>query len=453
MKIIIAGNGKMGRALTRQLTSEGHDITLIDSNNSVLESSIELFDVMAVYGNCASMEVLRQANVAEADLLIAATNADEVNLLCCMTAHGMNRRLHTIARIRNPEYTEQAYALRDVFGLSLAVNPELQTAAEIDRLLKYPGFLKRDTFAKGRVEIVELLVDERSKLCDVTLTHLGGIVKCRVLVCAVLRNGRTVAPDGNFVIKAHDKLFVTATSNNLAMLLDNLGIVTRRVRRAILCGGGRLGYYLANRLSQSGVGVQLIEQNAARCKQLADMLPDVSIINGDASDTTLLESENLRGSDALVTMTGLDELNMIISLYGRSVGVPHIVTKISHNENSDIVDGLPLGSVICPKELSTNTIVRYVRAMQNQVGAALSVHSIANGQVEALEFRVDSNTPHCGVELRDIHLKRNVLIVCITSKDGPVIANGSSSYEPGDTVVLVTSSDTIIHNLNEMFDD
>ena len=183
------------------------------------------------------------------------------------------------------------------------------------------------------------------------------------------------------------------------------------------------------------------------------MLPDVSIINGDASDTTLLESENLRGSDALVTMTGLDELNMIISLYGRSVGVPHIVTKISHNENSDIVDGLPLGSVICPKELSTNTIVRYVRAMQNQVGAALSVHSIANGQVEALEFRVDSNTPHCGVELRDIHLKRNVLIVCITSKDGPVIANGSSSYEPGDTVVLVTSSDTIIHNLNEMFDD
>ncbi len=453
MKIIIAGNGKMGRALTRQLTSEGHDITLIDSNNNVLESSIELFDVMVVYGNCASMEVLRQANVAETDLLIAATNADEVNLLCCMTAHGMNRRLHTIARIRNPEYTEQAYALRDVFGLSLAVNPELQTAAEIDRLLKYPGFLKRDTFAKGRVEIVELLVDERSKLCNVTLMHLGGIVKCRVLVCAVLRNGHTVAPDGNFVIKAHDKLFVTATSNNLAMLLDNLGIVTRRVRRAILCGGGRLGYYLANRLSQSGVGVQLIEQNAARCKQLSDMLPDVSIIHGDASDTTLLESENLRGSDALVTMTGLDELNMIISLYGRSVGVPHIVTKISHNENSDIVDGLPLGSVICPKELSTNTIVRYVRAMQNQVGAALSVHSIANGQVEALEFRVDSNTPHCGVELRDIHLKRNVLIVCITSKDGPVIANGSSSYEPGDTVVIVTSSDTIIHNLNEMFDD
>ena len=388
MKIIIAGNGKVGLALTRQLTSEGYDVTLIDSNNNVLESSIERFDVMAVYGNCASMEVLRQANIEEADLLITATSADEVNLLCCMTAHGMNRRLHTIARIRNPEYTEQAYTLRDMFGLSMAVNPEQQTAAEVDRLLRYPGFLKRDTFAKGRVEIVELLVDEHSKLCNVTLLHLGGIVKCRVLVCAVLRDGRTVAPDGDFVLKANDRIFVTAPANNLAMLLSNLGIVTRRVRRVILCGGGRLGYYLAQKLSQNGVAVQLIEQDAARCRQLAGMLPDVSIINGDASDTNLLESENIKGCDALVTMTGLDELNMIISLYGRSVGVPHIVTKISHNENSDIVDSLPLGSVVCPKELCTNTIVRYVRAMQNQVGAAVSVHSIANGQVEALEFRV-----------------------------------------------------------------
>ena len=453
MKIIIAGNGKVGLALTRQLTSEGYDVTLIDSNNNVLESSIERFDVMAVYGNCASMEVLRQANIEEADLLITATSADEVNLLCCMTAHGMNRRLHTIARIRNPEYTEQAYTLRDMFGLSMAVNPEQQTAAEVDRLLRYPGFLKRDTFAKGRVEIVELLVDEHSKLCNVTLLHLGGIVKCRVLVCAVLRNGRTVAPDGDFVLKANDRIFVTAPANNLAMLLSNLGIVTRRVRRVILCGGGRLGYYLAQKLSQNGVAVQLIEQDAARCRQLAGMLPDVSIINGDASDTNLLESENIKGCDALVTMTGLDELNMIISLYGRSVGVPHIVTKISHNENSDIVDSLPLSSVVCPKELCTNTIVRYVRAMQNQVGAAVSVHSIANGQVEALEFRVESNTPHCGEELRNLHLTPNVLIVCITSKDGPMIPNGASSYEPGNTIVIVSSSNTIIHNLNEIFDD
>lgn len=452
MKIIIAGNGKVGLALTKQLSAEGYDLTLIDSNNDVLESSVERYDVMAVYGNCASMEILEEANVEDADLLIAATSADEVNLLCCMTAHGMNPRMHTIARIRNPEYTAQAYKMRDVFGLSLAVNPELQTAMEVERLLKYPGFLKRDTFAKGRAEIVELMVDEHSKLCNVKLQNLSSIVKCKVLVCAVLREGHTVAPDGDFMLKANDRIFVTAPSNNLTMLLNNLGVIQRKVRRAILCGGGRVGYYLAQRLLMSGIAVQIIEQDSERCLQLASMLPEASVIHGDASDPMLLESENLTGCDALVTMTGLDELNMIISLYGRSMDVPHIVTKLGRLDSSNIVNSLPLGSVVCPKELCCNTIVRYVRAMQNQVGAAMTVHSIANGQVEAAEFRVDDTTLHCGEELRNIRLRKNVLIVCITKGAKIVIPGGTSSFDIGDTLVIVTSGDTIIHNLNEIFE-
>lgn len=452
MKIIIAGNGKVGLALTKQLSAEGYDLTLIDSNNDVLESSVERYDVMAVYGNCASMEILEEANVEDADLLIAATSADEVNLLCCMTAHGMNPRMHTIARIRNPEYTAQAYKMRDVFGLSLAVNPELQTAMEVERLLKYPGFLKRDTFAKGRAEIVELMVDEHSKLCNVKLQNLSSIVKCKVLVCAVLREGHTVAPDGNFILKANDRIFVTAPSNNLTMLLNNLGVIQRKVKRAILCGGGRVGYYLAQRLLMSGIAVQIIEQDSERCLQLASMLPDASVIHGDASDPMLLESENLTGCDALVTMTGLDELNMIISLYGHNMDVPHIVTKLGRLDSSNIVNSLPLGSVVCPKELCCNTIVRYVRAMQNQVGAAMTVHSIANGQVEAAEFRVDESTLHCGEELRNIRLRKNVLIVCITKGAKIVIPGGTSSFDIGDTLVIVTSGDTIIHNLNEIFE-
>ena len=452
MKIIIAGNGKVGLALTKQLSAEGYDLTLIDSNNDVLESSVERYDVMAVYGNCASMEILEEANVEDADLLIAATSADEVNLLCCMTAHGMNPRMHTIARIRNPEYTAQAYKMRDVFGLSLAVNPELQTAMEVERLLKYPGFLKRDTFAKGRAEIVELMVDEHSKLCNVKLQNLSSIVKCKVLVCAVLREGHTVAPDGNFILKANDRIFVTAPSNNLTMLLNNLGVIQRKVKRAILCGGGRVGYYLAQRLLMSGIVVQIIEQDSERCLQLASMLPDASVIHGDASDPMLLESENLTGCDALVTMTGLDELNMIISLYGHNMDVPHIVTKLGRLDSSNIVNSLPLGSVVCPKELCCNTIVRYVRAMQNQVGAAMTVHSIANGQVEAAEFRVDESTLHCGEELRNIRLRKNVLIVCITKGAKIVIPGGTSSFDIGDTLVIVTSGDTIIHNLNEIFE-
>lgn len=218
MKIIVAGGGKLGGMLTRQLSAEGYDLTLIDANLRQLESSEERFDIMVVQGNCASMEVLEQADVREADLLIAVTGADEINLLCCMTAHGMNRRLHTIARVRNPEYADQIYKMRDMFALSMTVNPENQAAVEIERLLKYPGFLKRDTFAKGRVEIVELRIDANNRLCNVALNDMNNIVKCKILVCAVLRNGTAIAPDGNFVLREGDRIFVTAATKELTSL-------------------------------------------------------------------------------------------------------------------------------------------------------------------------------------------------------------------------------------------
>ena len=215
MKIIIAGGGKVGATLTRQLSAEGYDLTLIDKNPHVLDSTMNAYDVMAVQGNCATMATLRQAGVEDADLLIAVTNADEVNLLCCMTAHGLNPKLHTIARIRNPEYAHQIYKMRNSFGLSLTVNPEKQAAIEIERLLKYPGFLRRETFAKGRVEIVELRIDEKSKLCNVSLGDLGSVVKCRVLVCAVLREGEAIAPKGDFVLRQGDRVFVSAPTDRL----------------------------------------------------------------------------------------------------------------------------------------------------------------------------------------------------------------------------------------------
>ena len=258
---------------------------MIDSNMKVLESSEERYDIMVVHGNCASMDVLLQAGVKEADLLIAMAGADEVNLLCCMTAHGLNANIHTIARVCNPEYTNQIYAMRDMFGLSMVVNPERQAATEIERLLKYPGFLKRDTFTKGRVEIVELRIDERSKLCNVALNDMDGIVKCKTLVCAVLRDGKAVAPGGNFVLRAGDRIYVTAFTNVLATLLKNLGVVTHKVKRVMLCGGGRVSYYLANQLQNSGIQVQIIEQNAERCRQLSAMLPSTCIIQGSRAAT------------------------------------------------------------------------------------------------------------------------------------------------------------------------
>ncbi len=452
VKIIIAGNGKVGAALTRQLSAEGDELTLIDSNLKVLESSEELYDIMVVEGNCASMEVLKQAGVKDADLLIAMAGADEVNLLCCMTAHAMNANIHTIARVCNPQYMEQIFSMREMFGLSMAVNPERQAAVEIERLLKYPGFLKRDTFTKGRVEIVELRIDSRSKLCNVALNDMYGIVKCKILVCAVLREGKAIAPNGNFILREGDRIFVTAFTNTLTILLKNLGIITHKAKRAILCGGGRVSYYLAKQLENSGMGIQIIEQDAERCRQLAVQLPSACIIQGDASNQLLLEQEGISSCDAVVTLTGLDELNMIISLYGASCKVPQIITKLGHIENTDILGNLSLDSVISPKELCCNTIVQYVRAMKNQTGAALTVHTIADGQAEAMEFLVDGKVKHCGVPLKNLKLKKGVLVVCIAKGAKMEIPNGDSYFNIGDIVYIVTSKEKSIYQLNDMFE-
>ena len=451
MNIIIAGDGKVGSMLTRQLSSEGHDITVIDSNAAVLQQSVERYDVISVHGNCASMNVLQQAGAKDADLLIAATSADEVNLLCCTTAHALNPKLHTIARIRNPEYTEQIYRMRNVFGLSMVINPENQAATEIDRLLKYPGFLRRDTFAKGKTEIVELRVDGNSKLKDVRLMDLRSIVRCQVLVCAVLRDGSAVAPRGDFVLREGDRIFVTALSHNLTTLLKNLGLLTRRVRDVTICGGGRISYYLAARLKKSGISVRIIEKDYDRCKVLCELLPDADIIHGNVREQDLLESEGIGDTDALVSLTGQDELNMIVSLYGTSRNVPQVITKLSHIGNRSVIGNLSLGSVVSPRELVCSNIVRYVRAMENQTGAAISVHTIADGQAEAMEFLVEENTRNCDKLLKEIKLKPNVLLVSISHGANTEIPNGDSMFSWGDTVVVVTNSRESIRQLNDIF--
>lgn len=452
MRIIIAGDGKVGAMLTKQLSAEGYDLTLIDADPEVLESTESRYDVMSVQGNCASMETLERAGIRETDLLIAVTNADEVNLLCCMTAHGMNPDIHTIARIRNPEYNDQIFKMRNLFALSMMINPERQAAVEIERLLKYPSFLKRDTFAKGRVEIVELRVDAGHKLCNIALNDLYNIVKCKILVCTVIRNGKAVMPGGDFVLMEGDRIFVTAPTNVLTTLLRNLGIITHKAKRVILCGGGRVSYYLAQMLLKNGIGVQIVERDYEKCVQLANMIPKATVIHGDATKEFLLDNEGISDCDALVTLTGVDEMNIIISLYGSSCKVPQIITKLGRLENNTILDVLPLGSIISPKELSCNNIVQYVRAMQNQTGAALTVYMIADGQAEAVEFMVDRNTLHCGEPLKKLRLKKNVLVACIMHGAQLEIPNGDSSFAQGDTVIVVTGADRVLYRLDDIFE-
>ena len=450
MDIIIAGVGKTGLTLARQLIAEGHDLTLIDTSSHVLESALERYDAMAVCGNCASKDTLLQAGIKKAELLIAATDADEVNLLCCMTAHGVNKSIHTIARIRRPEYAEQVMTMPEVFPLSLTVNPEKRAALEIERLLKYPGFLRRDTFAKGRVEIVELRIDEQSKLRDVSLIEMSSIIKCRVLVCAVLRAGEAVAPSGNFVLRSGDRIFVTAPTADLTVLLKNLGIITRRVRNVLICGGGRVSFYLAKLLEDDNISVKLLDRDYDRCVELAELLPDTSVIHGDCSSQQTLESQGIRDADAVACLTGMDETNMITALYADKLGVCQVITKLSRGK-AGFADALPLGSVICPKELCSNDIVRYVRAMQNQTGAAISLHTIADGQVEAVEFLVDSSTKNRDLPLKKLKLRSNVLIASITHGADTHIPNGDSMFTEGDTVVVVTAGRGILKQINDIF--
>ena len=453
MKIIVAGGGKIGQSLVRQLVQEGHDLTVIDRDPQVLQSIVEHMDAMGVEGNCASKSVLLQAGVEDANLLIAATKSDEVNLVCCMTAHGINKNIHTIARILNPEYSEQVATMRDVFPLSMTINPDRRAAAEMERLLKYPGFLRRDTFAKGRVEIVELRIDENSRLKDVALIDLPNVVKCRVLVCAVLREGKAMVSNrGNFVLREGDRIFVTGPTSVLTQLLHNLDIATRRVRKVMVCGGGRVAYYLASFLEKDRITVEMLDRDPVRCQELAEKLPQTSVSCGDCSIQETLDSYGIADCDAVVSVTGVDETNMIVSLYAAKLGVPQVITKISRGVNASLADSLDLGSVICPKDLCCNNIVRYVRAMGNHAGAALSVHAIADGQVEAVEFSLDRGASYCNVPLKQLKFRPEVLIGCITRGAKIEIPNGNSVFMPGDTVVVVTSGRGILRQFQDIFD-
>ncbi len=452
MKILIAGIGKVGETLAAELSAEGYDLTLIDIDAAVLEQVNERYDVMTCAGNCASMKTLREAGVGSSDLLIASSGSDELNLLCCVTAHKLNPHLHTIARLRNPEYEEQAYSMRDEFALSLIFNPEKQTAVEMDRLLKYPAFLKRDSFAKGRVEIVELKLDEKSRLCNVSLSEIHKIIKCKVLVCAVLREGVAIIPRGDLTLQEDDRIFVTAPSADLALLLKNLGLMTHKIKHVMLAGGGTTAYYLARLLCDERIGVRILEENEARCRVLAEQLPDVDIVCGDAADRDVLDSEQLSGFDALISLTGIDEMNLIISLYGTSCGMPKVITKLGKLEDAALIESLPVGSVVSPRKLCCSNILRYVRSLYNQTGAALTIHAIADGQVEAIEFPVDDNTLYLGVPLKELKIKKNILVACVTRGKTVEIARGDSCFKKGDTVVIVAGGSDVVLGLNDIFE-
>lgn len=451
MKIIIVGDGKVGLALTRQLSKEGHDLTVIDSNPKVLNENIENYDILTVEGNGASIDTLRRADTGQADLVIAATSADEINLLCCITAKKLGAA-HTIARVRNLDYKDQLVFLRDELGLSMTINPEYSAAREIFQILQFPNFLKRDTFAKGRVEIVEMRIDDSSPLRGVVLNRLQHIVGVKVLVAAVLRGEEVTIPTGDFVLEQGDHVFFAAQTANLNQLLKNLGIGKQRIKHVIIVGGGRISRHLIYRLLEAGVKVKVIEKDHEKCLQLAGLFPQISVVEGDGSRQSILRSEGISHTDAIVTLTNMDEENMIISMYAHYAGVKKIVTKIGRLEYGSVFTDMGIGSIISPKERCSADIVRYVRAMQNAEGSEIvALYHIANDLAEAMEFRVDESVRYLGVPLKDIPLRRNILIACVTHGNEPLLADGDTCYHEGDSVVVVSTGQHMISHLNDIY--
>jgi len=450
MKIVIIGDGKVGRTLTQELAREGHDLMVIDSRKDALTQVEEHMDVMVMQGNGASVELQRQAGIPTCDLMIAATSADEVNFICCMIARKLGCK-HTIARSRSPEYEEALNLLRDELGLSMAVNPEKSAAREILGLLQYPSFLKREVFAKGRAEIVGIPVHAGSKLDGMALQTLYKALRVRLLVCAVERGEDVMIPDGNFVLRAGDHAYVTAPTQELVTLVKALELGTTKVHDVIIVGGGRIAFYLTQMLSEAGVRVKIIENNPQRCSKLSAELPMATIVCADGTSFQTLEEEGIDETDAVVTLTDLDEQNLIVSMYANQRHVPKVITKINRTEYEDILRKTGTECVVTPKLLVANDILRYVRAMENSQGDnVIALHRMLGGRVEALEFQVNASTVSKGIPLKKLEMVPGFLVAIINHKGNVFVPGGNDRFLEGDTVVLVTTTGKKIDSLNDV---
>lgn len=440
MKIIIVGCGKVGRTLAEQLNCEGHDITVIDQKSEKIENLTLDLDVMGVSGNGASYYIQKEANVENADLLIAVTPSDELNLLCCLIAKKAGN-CHTIARVRNPEYNEQINYIKEELGLSMSVNPEHAAAAEIARLLRFPSAIEIDTFVKGKVELLKFQIPKQSILNQISIMNMANKIRSKVLVCAVEREDNVYIPDGSFVLQEKDIISIIAQANQSSEFFKQIGFKTHQVKNAMLIGGGTISYYLAKRLLNYGIMVRIIERDKKRCEFLSDLLPDATIICGDATDEKILLEEGLETIEAFSALTNLDEENIMLSLYARKKSKAKLVTKINRLAFEDIVENMELGSIICPKNITAEEIVRYVRAMQNSLGSNIeTLYKIVGNKAEALEFHVGNNKALIGIPLANLPLKNNLLISCINHNGKIITPSGRDILCEGDTVIVVTTN-------------
>lgn len=439
MKIIIVGCGKVGTTLAEELNREQHDITLIDCDNEALQAVSDSIDVMCVTGNGAMYQVQIEAGIKEADLMIATTSSDELNMLCCLIAKKAGD-CHTIARIRNPEYSAEINYIREELNLSLAINPELAAAREISRLLRFPNAIKIEPFAKGRIELLKFMIPRDSILDKMKVMEVVSRLKSNVLICAVERGQDVIIPDGNFEMQGGDKISFIAPHADSAEFFRKAGIENNMVNTAMFVGGGKLTYYLAKSLSDTKIKIKIIEQDEERCRALSDLLPDAMIIHGDGSDQQLLLEEGIRQTEAFASLTGFDEENIMLSLYAASQSKAKLITKVNKIAFENVINSLNLGSVIYPKMLTADIILQYVRAMQNSMGSNIeTLYKIVADKAEALEFRVREHSPILGIPLEALKLKNNLLVACINRSGRIIMPRGKDVIQVGDTVIIVTT--------------
>ena len=451
MKIVIVGCGKIGSEIVKSLTEEDHIVTAIDNDQSVIDDLSNIYDVMGVCGNGTDCDVLTEAGVKDAEMFIAATSTDELNMLSCYLAKKMGAK-HTIARIRNPEYTLKSLGfLRQQLGLSLVINPEMLAALEMFNVLKLPSAVKIETFSVRNFEIIELILKEGSQLAGIKLYELRNKFKAKFLICVVRRGNKVYIPDGNFVLNAGDKIGLTAELSEIQKLMRALGLDKKQAKSIMILGGGRISFYLSKMLISSGNSVKIIERSNDKCSELSDALDKAMIIHGDGAQQELLLEEGIESTDAFVSLTGMDEENILISIFASAQGVPTVITKVNRNELADMASKLGLDCVISPKEIVSDVLVQYARALENSRGSNVeTLYNIMDGMAEVLEFNVKSDFKQVNIPLRDLTLKKNILIAGIIRDRKPIIPAGDDFIMKNDKVIVVVGSDQRLNDLSDI---
>ncbi len=440
MNIIIVGCGKVGTTLAEQLDREGHDIVVVDHKAAAINNITEKLDVGGVVGNGTSNKVLLEAGVDTADLLIAVTNSDELNLLCCLIAKKTGD-CHTIARVRNLQYNHEIGFIKEELGLSMTINPELETALEMARLIRLPSAIKIETFAKGRVELLKFQIPKESVLDQMPIMKINTQLHTKVLVCAVERGDQVFIPSGDFVLGTNDKISLIMEPRRSVEFFHRVGVTIEHIRNVMLIGGGNIAVYLATKLEGTGVKVKILEQSRERCEELSDLLDEALIINANASDHGVLMEEEIESMEAVASLTNMDEENILFSLYAGKKSKAKVFTKITRSTYEDIIEEMPLGIIVNPKMITADRIVQHVRAMQNSKGSNVeTLYKIVGNKAEALEFKVNKNFSLIGIPFEKLRLKKNILVGCITRKGKVIIPNGQDAIQIGDSVIIVTTN-------------